>query len=72
MEVKRDEYWIAKIQMFPGDRLMNRVVWIYRVEKSGDIGFMMIGDEDVYWRSQLEWFEPVRRLAVREDEINAD
>lgn len=72
MEVKRDEYWIAKIQMFPGDRLMNRVIWIYRVEKSGDIGFMMIGDEDVYWRSQLEWFEPVRRLAVREDEINAD
>ena len=58
--------------MFPGDRLMNRVIWIYRVEKSGDIGFMMIGDEDVYWRSQLEWFEPVRRLAVREDEINAD
>ena len=72
MEVKRDEYWIAKIQMFPGDRLMNRVIWIYRVEKSGDIGFMMIGDEDVYWRSQLEWFEPVRRLAVREDEISAD
>lgn len=58
--------------MFPGDRLMNRVIWIYRVEKSSDIGFMMIGDEDVYWRSQLEWFEPVRRLAVREDEINAD
>lgn len=72
MELKRDEHWIAKIQMFPGDRLMNRVIWIYRVEKSGDIGFMMIGDEDVYWRSQLEWFEPVRRLAVREDEINAD
>ena len=72
MELKRDEHWIAKIQMFPGDRLMNRVVWIYRVEKSGDIGFMLIGDEDVYWRSQLEWFEPVRRLAVREDEINAD
>ena len=58
--------------MFPGDRLMNSVIWIYRVEKSGDIGFMMIGDEDVYWRSQLEWFELVRRLAVREDEINAD
>ena len=58
--------------MFPGDRLMNRVIWIYRVEKSGDIGFMMIGDEDVYWRSQVEWFEPIRRLAVREDEINAE
>lgn len=72
MELKRDEHWIAKIQMFPGDRLMNRVIWIYRVEKSGDVGFMMIGDEDVYWRSQLEWFEPVRRLAVSEDEINAD
>ena len=66
MEVKSDEYWIAKIQMFPGDRLMNRVVWIYRVEKSGDIGFMLIGDEDVYWRSQVEWFKPIRRLAVSE------
>ena len=58
MEVKRDEYWIAKIQMFPGDRLMNRIVWIYRVEKSGDIGFMLIGDEDVYWRcgAQIDGF----------------
>lgn len=55
--------------MFPGDRLMNRVVWIYRVEKSGDIGFMLIGDEDVYWRSQVEWFEPIRRLAVSEDNV---
>jgi hypothetical protein len=69
MEVKRDEYWVAKIQMFPGDRLMNRIVWIYRVEKSGDIGFMLIGDEDVYWRSQVEWFEPIRRLMISEDDV---
>lgn len=69
MEVKRDEYWVAKIQMFPGDRLMNRVVWIYRVEKNGDIGFMLIGDEDVYWRSQVEWFEPIRRLVVSENDV---
>jgi hypothetical protein len=66
LEVKRDEYWIAKIQMFPGDRLMNRVVWIYRVEKSGDIGFMLIGDEDVYWCSQVEWFEPIRKIELGE------
>ena len=69
MKVKRDEYWVAKIQMFPGDRLMNRIVWIYRVEKSGDIGFMLIGDEDVYWRSQVEWFEPIRRLVISEDDV---
>ena len=69
MKVKRDEYWIAKIQTFPGDRLMNRIVWIYRVEKSGDIGFMLIGDEDVHWRSQVEWFEPIRRLVVSEDDV---
>ena len=68
MEVKRNEYWVVKIQMFPGDMLMNRIVWIYRVEKSGDIGFMLIGDEDVYWRSQVEWFEPIRRLVVSEDD----
>lgn len=69
MKVKRDEHWIAKIQMFPGDKLMNRVVWIYRVEKNGDVGFMLIGDEDVYWRSQVEWFEPIRRLVVSENDI---
>lgn len=69
LEVKRDEYWIVKIQMFPGDRLMNRVVWIYQVEKNGDIGFMLIGDENVYWRSQVEWFEPIRRLAVSENDV---
>ena len=55
--------------MFPGDRLMNRVVWIYRVEKNGDIGFMLIGDENVYWRSQVEWFEPIRSLAVSENDV---
>lgn len=69
MEVKTDEYWIAKIQMFPGDKLMNRVIWIYRVEKNGDIGFMLIGDKNVYWRSQVEWFEPIRRLVVSEYDV---
>lgn len=67
MEIKRDEHWIAEIQMYPGDRLSRRVIWIYRVEKSGDVGFVMIGDENVYWRSQVEWFEPVRRLVVNEE-----
>ena len=69
MEVKTDEHWIAKIQMLPGDRLMNRVIWIYLIEKNGDIGFMLIGDENVYWRSQVEWFEAIRRLAVSEYDV---
>ena len=69
MEVKTDEYWVAKIQMFPGDRLMNRVIWIYLIEKNGDIGFMLIGDENVYWRSQVERFELIRRLAVSEYDV---
>lgn len=69
MEVKRDEYWVAKIQMRPGDKLLNRTVWIYQVEKSGDIGFMLIGDEDIHWRSQVEWFELIRRLAVSENDV---
>ena len=55
--------------MFPGDRLMNRVIWIYLIEKNGDIGFMLIGDENVYWRSQVEQFEPIRRLAVSEYDV---
>lgn len=65
MEIKRDEHWIAEIQMFPGDRLSRRVIWIYRVEKNGDVGFVMIGDENVYWRSQVEWFEPVRKVDMK-------
>ena len=68
--LKRDEYWIIKIQMFPGDRLMSRVTYIYRVDKDGNVGFMLIGDENVYWRSQVEWFEPIRRLVISEhDEV---
>ena len=55
--------------MFPGDKLMNRVIWIYLIEKNGDIGFMLIGDENVYWRSQVEWFEPIRRLVVSEYDV---
>ena len=55
--------------MFPGDKLMNRVVWIYLIEKNGDIGFMLISDENVYWRSQVEWFEPIRRLTVSEYDV---
>ena len=64
MEAKRDDIWIARIQMYPGDRLLNRVISIYFVDKSGDIGFLMIGDETVYWRSQVEWFELMERVKV--------
>ena len=66
MEVKRDEYWVVKAQMFPGGRLNNYVAYIYRVEKNGDVGFMLVGDESVYWRSQVEWFEPVRRINMED------
>lgn len=69
MKVKRDEYWVAEIQMFPGDRLMRRVIYIYRVAKDGDVGFMLIGDEKVYYSSQVQWFNPVSRLAVSEDAV---
>ena len=64
MEARREEVWIAKIQMYPGDRLLNRVISIYFVDKSGDIGFLMIGDETVYWRSQVEWFDLIERVNV--------
>ena len=66
MEIKRDEYWVVKIQMFPGARLNKYVAYIYRVEKNGDVGFMLVGDESVYWRSQVEWFEPVRRINMED------
>lgn len=64
MEAKRDEYWIAETQMFPGDRFTRRIVWIYRITKESDIGFMLIGDENVYYSSQTEWFNLIERIDV--------
>ena len=48
--------------MFPGDRLIRRPLQIYLINKEGDIGFMLIGDENVYWRSQVEWFDLIERI----------
>lgn len=59
---ERGDYWIAEIQMFPGDRLIRRPLQIYLINKNGDIGFMLIGDENVYWRSQIEWFDLIERI----------
>ena len=38
------------------------IVNIYRIDKDGDVGFTMCGDDEVYWRSQFEWFDPVRKV----------
>lgn len=63
-KVKRNEHWIAEIQMFPGDNLTRRIIWIYEVDRDGDIGFMLIGDDSVYYRSQVEWFDLVERMEL--------
>ena len=57
-----NDYWIVDLQMAPGMRLIRTVVNIYRVDKDGDIAFTMCGDEDTYWRSQFQWFDPVRKV----------
>ena len=60
--MSKNEYWIVDLQMAPGMRLIRTVVNIYRVDKDGDIAFTMCGDEDTYWRSQFQWFDPVRKV----------
>ena len=59
---ERGDYWIAEIQFFPGDKMYKRPIQIYRIDKAGDIGFMLIGDENVYWCSQVEWFDLIERI----------
>lgn len=68
MEIKSKEHWVVKIQMLPGDELKSYIIYIFRVEKNGDIGFFIIGDDYEYWRSQVEWFEPVRKIDLEEKE----
>lgn len=65
MEVKKNEYWVADVQMAPGTRIIRTVVNIYRVDKDGDIAFTMCGDEDTYWRSQFEWFDLIERVEMK-------
>lgn len=60
--MKKNEYWIIDVQLTPGSRMFRTVANIYRIDKDGDVGFTMCGDEDIYWRSQFEWFDPVRKV----------
>ena len=52
------------MQMAPGMKMIRTVVNIYRVDKEGDVGFTMCGDDSTYWRSQFEWFDLVRKVEV--------
>ena len=63
--MSKNEYWIVDLQMAPGKRMIRTIVNIYRVDKDGDIAFTMCGDEDTYWRSQFQWFDPVRKVDMK-------
>lgn len=64
MEVRKNEYWVARMRMAPGTREIQTVVNIYRIDKENDVAFLMCGDEDIYWRSQFCEFEFVRKVNV--------
>lgn len=64
MEPRRDEHWIADVEMYPGEHSTRRIVWIYFVKDDGDIGFCLIGDDGVYWVSQVERFNLIRRIEM--------
>lgn len=63
--MSRDEYWVVKLQMLPDDRIIKQVAWIYRVEKD-DVAFILIGDEDIYRKSQFAFFEPIRQINMED------
>ena len=65
VELRKDDYWVAEVQVAPGTRMFRTVVNIYRVDKSGDIAFIMCGDERTYWRSQFEWFDLIRKVELK-------
>lgn len=65
MEVKKNEYWVVDVQMAPGMKMLRTIVNIYRVDREGDIAFTMCGDDSTYWRSQFEWFEPIRKVELK-------
>lgn len=62
MEIRKNDFWVVDLQMARGTRMFRSVVNIYRIDKGGDIAFTMCGDENTYWRSQFEWFDPVRKV----------
>lgn len=62
--MKKNEFWVVDIQMAPGMKMIRTVVNIYRVDKEGDIGFTMCGDDSTFWRSQFEWFEPIKKIEL--------
>lgn len=61
---RKNEFWVVDMQMAPGMKMIRTVVNIYRVDKEGDVGFTMCGDDSTYWRSQFEWFDLVRKVEV--------
>ena len=62
---RKNEFWVVDMQMAPGMKMIRTVVNIYRVDKEGDVGFTMCGDDSTYWRSQFEWFEPIRKVELK-------
>ena len=62
--LRKNEFWVVEMQMAPGTRMFRTVVNIYRIDKEGDVAFLMCGDEDIYWRSQFVWFDPIRKVEV--------
>ena len=63
MNVKANEFWIVEMLLAPSGRKTRTVVNIYRInEDDGDVGFIMCGDDEVWWQSQFHQLEFVRKV----------
>lgn len=62
-ECRMDEYWIARIQYWPGDGPHLYVVYIYYAWQNGDIDFIPCGSEgDPIRSTQCAQFELLERI----------
>ena len=66
IECKNDEYWIARIQYWPGQEPIVDVVCIYYVWQHGDVDFMPCtqGEGDPIRSTQCARFELLERIEV--------
>lgn len=66
VECKMDEYWIARIQFWPGNGPHLYVVYIYYVWQNGDIDFIVCGsgEDDPIRSTQCVQFKLLEKIEV--------
>lgn len=64
MNPRKGEFWIAEMLLTPTTRKIRTIVEIYYINIEGDIGFIMCGDQDVWWTSQFHQLDFIRKVEL--------